>query len=371
MYDELICCPPAGVEFLVHGFDTKKYPLLNQTYQIVRGVAGHIVRPLLRKTVLATAPKADLIHFCDHISFSKTPFVADFEHAWSFLPYINAGVEKFTTKLFDDNRANVQKLVKQKTCKRLIFWLEKGKQSAIRAYNLDDIENKMVTIPLAMRIPEHHKPLDHEGFNLLFIGTRNLKGDELFYARGGVRLLRVFRKFCEGKNDVKLILASEMPESEKPRLRNLPVVNAGIMSKEKFEYAFRTSDALFFPSYATPGLGFLEAMRYHLPIVTTDSWANTEIVANDKNGLVCEVKKSNKEGPYGIPPNPDDYVYFEKNDVDQELEDSLLEAIEKLYLDRKLARKLGEHGFKEISEGKFSIKRRNQELLKVYSKAIE
>lgn len=367
LYDELLSSPPDGVQYITHGLDTKKLPIINSAYQAVRGVAGHIIRPLVRKTILATAPKVDLVHFCDNIADSKTPFVADFEHAWSLLPY----VKTLSKEVFDQGRETVQGRIKQKTCKLLLPWTKKSGDSVVNAFGFPGIEDKMVVVPLAIRVPPNHQPLEHNGFNLLFLGTSNLKGDWNFYYRGGVRMLRVFRRFCSGKKDVKLVITGELPAHERWRIKGLPAVEAGMLPKKELEAAFRSSDALFYPSYSTPGMAFLEAMSHHLPVITTDSWANPEIVSNGKTGWVCGFTKFKKEGPYGILPLADDYIPFEKKEVDEALEDSLLEALEKLYADRKLARRLGENGFKGVSEGKFSIKTRNALLLKAYSRALE
>ena len=369
LYDELIQAPPEGIEYIIHGLDTKKVPAPVLTvYKTVKKVAGRFSSTLLRRAIVATAPKADLIQFCDHLENSSLPFVTDFEHAWSFLP-ARAVNGPLTKKLFDDNRFVVQKMLKQNTCKFLLNWTDKGKESALRAYGYEGLEEKFIKVPLAIQIPANHTPIPHETFNLLFLGTSNLKGSWNFYYRGGVRMLRVFQRFAKRKKDVKLIITGEIPEAEKSRTRGLPIIEAGLLSKEDLEQTFRTSDALFYPSYCTPGLAFLEAMRYHLPIITTDSWANPEIVQDA--GLICNFSAFKCEGPYGILPVMEDYLPFEKKEIDQNLENSLLEALEKCYSDRKTGQKFGEAGFAKVFEGPFSIKSRNALLTKVYQKALE
>jgi len=369
LYNELLECPPHGVDYLKHGINPRRMPApLVSTYRFVKRFAGGITSPLLRRTVSSTAPKADLIHFCDHIEFSKERFVSDFEHAWSFLPG-GSVTGALTKELFDKHRSRVQKKLSQDSCKALIAWTEKGRQSVVNAFGYHGLEEKFVTIPLAMRIPKDHAPIEHDNFNLLFLGTSNLKGDWNFYYRGGVRMLRVFKRFAEGKKDVHLTITGDIPESELWRTEGLPLTVAGLLPLDELNHAFRTADAFFYPSYCTPGLAFLEAMRYHLPIITTDSWANPELV-DGSNGITGSFTEFKKEGPYGILPVQEDYVPFEKNEVDQGLEDSLLEALEKLYADRKLAKKLGEAGFRKVSEGPFSIAHRNKLLLETYKKAL-
>ena len=49
----------------------------------------------------------------------------------------------------------------------------------------------------------------------------------------------------------------------------------------------------------------------------------------------------------------------------------MIEALEKLYSDKSLRKSLGENGFQEVSEGKFSINKRNEALLNAYTQALQ
>jgi glycosyltransferase involved in cell wall biosynthesis len=370
LYEELFECPPEGVEYLRHGVDTKHIPRpLRRAYDRLYSIFGRFTTPVLNMAVHSTAPKADLVHSFCHASVSGSRFVADLECAWSLLPEKDKQVSA-CKELYDRNRKVVQEVLRQGTCRALIPWNEKGKQSVINAFDYPGLDDKLTSVPLAMRIPKEHEPLPHDGFNLIFLGTSNYSGDWNFYFRGGVRMLRVFSRFCKGKKDVRLLLTGEVPKSEMWRTKGLPISMPGLLSKQQLEHSWRTSDALFYPCYTTPGLAFLEAMRHHVPIVTTDAFANKEVV-DSRNGIVCEFTDFEKDGPYGTLPPLEQYTPYEKKCEDTGLEDSLLGALEALYSDRARGVRLGQAGFKEVSEGKFCIERRNRSLLKIYDAALE
>jgi glycosyltransferase involved in cell wall biosynthesis len=261
-------------------------------------------------------------------------------------------------------------MLRQDGCRGLIAWNEKGKQNVVNAYGFPGLEDMISVLPLSMRIPKNHEPVLHEGFNALFLGTSNLHGDWNFYYRGGNRMLRVFKRFSSGKPDARLIITGEIPHSERWRLEGMQVETPGLLERNELDDALRKADVLFYPSYTTPGLAFLEAMRFHVPILTTNAFANEEIV-DGKNGIACRFADFKKaDGPYGSLPLTGDYIQYEKGSADAELEDSLLEALERLYSDRGMARKMGDSGFNDISSGRLCLQVRNRKLLEVYESAL-
>jgi len=370
LYEELLQCPPHGVEYLTHGLDAKRVPgFARSIYQRANILLGGSFTRVLSRAAALKAPESDMVFFCGHIDFSKARFVCDLEFAWSLLP-VDAKWTEAGKEVYDRHRPLIQRMLGQETCKAVIAWNEKGRQNVLDAFGYPGLEEKMEVVPLSMRIPKDHAPISHYGFNLVFLGTSNFSGDWNFYYRGGVRTLRVFREFCKGKKDVRLVMTGDIPKAGMWRTKGLPIDLPGILPKSGLERVMRTSDALFYPCYTTPGLAFLEAMRYHVPVVTTDSFANREVV-DPRNGIVCAFDAFRKSGPYGGLPLGSDYIPFEKNEVDVELEKSLLEALERLYSDRKLVRSLGDNGFRDVSQGRLSVESRNAKLLGIYKAALE
>jgi glycosyltransferase involved in cell wall biosynthesis len=92
--------------------------------------------------------------------------------------------------------------------------------------------------------------------------------------------------------------------------------------KEKID-AFKSADVFVFPTlYEGFGIIFLEAMAAGLPVVTTNSAGNGEIIKNMKNGILVEPKSSSQ----------------------------IAKAVIKLLNSKKLRRRLGKNGIKLANE---------------------
>ena len=184
-------------------------------------------------------------------------------------------------------------------------------------------------------------------------------------------MLRVFEKFARGKEDVELVITGEVPERERRYLRKIPkCYEAGIVDKARLEEIIRTSDALLYPSYSTPGLAFLEAMRHHVPIVTTDAWANREMIEHGVNGFVAKFSGIATRGRFNLSLTKREFMELEQNCARGRPEAGLLEGLERLYGSAGLRRRMGEAGFRMVKEGKFSIGVRNKALRSIYEECV-
>ena len=100
-------------------------------------------------------------------------------------------------------------------------------------------------------------------------------------------------------------------------------------------------DLFVLPSVVSEAFGLVlcEAMYCGLPVITTDSGAQKEIIDNEINGLIVQ-----------------------KNDVN-----SLIDAIERIYFDREFAIYLGKNAKKKVEEN-FTIKQCVINILYIYGK---
>jgi len=372
LYDELLGAPPQGVEYVVPQIPVSRFPkaAVGAYQKIRRSLDGKLdLASLARKLNRARKADCDMVHLANHLDDVGKPFVADFEQALSFL-HAHTSAETVYAD-FDRVRTARTQLMESHHCKFLLPWTREGAKCISQAFPSKAIREKTRVVHLSMRVPQNHAPLGHRKFRVLFLGTSNLKGDWNFYSRGGRTMLRVFEKFARGKEDVELVITGEVPERERANLAKIPhYVEAGLLPKEKLEEAFRTADVFFYPSYATPGLAFLEAMRYHLPIVTTDAWANEEVVQDKVNGLVSRFRKFNTHGEFNMPRMREVYTDFELKGGDKELDSGLLKNLDALYNSTRLRHKLGERGFRDVSSGEHSIGVRNGKLREIYEQCI-
>ena len=131
-----------------------------------------------------------------------------------------------------------------------------------------------------------------------------------------------------------------------------------------------------FPSHSTPGLVILDAMSYELPVITTNLWANDEMVEDGETGFV--IKKSDRIQYYtgNFIPNWSHYPTSKfmktiKKTIDPEVVKQLVEKTSALIEDEELRRLMGKAGRKEIETGKFSIAERNKNLARIFNEAID
>ncbi len=131
------------------------------------------------------------------------------------------------------------------------------------------------------------------------------------------------------------------------------------MSKEKLLEVYRKIDIFVLPTrYDTFGISILEAMNFCLPIITTKGKTvpvSQEIVNDGVSGFLIERKYSN-------------YSKNVTGDIDF---NDFINKLRLLIEDKKLRERMGKAGKNQVVCGKFSIKKRNERLQKIYEEALQ
>jgi glycosyltransferase involved in cell wall biosynthesis len=111
-------------------------------------------------------------------------------------------------------------------------------------------------------------------------------------------------------------------------------------------------------------------MSYGLPIVTTDTWANSELIEDGKMGFLVHNPRSARfqEGPILHLTHPK-YIKEIMKGPEPKVVEGLIKAISALIENPELRRKMGEAARWEVEHGKFSIKKRNEKLKKLLNEA--
>jgi glycosyltransferase involved in cell wall biosynthesis len=173
---------------------------------------------------------------------------------------------------------------------------------------------------------------------------------------------------------LELVIRSDIPDKIKQKYKNLKNVKIidTIIPWEQLESEFQSSDIFLFPSHSTPGLAILDAMSYELPVITTDVWANSEMVEDGQTGFV--IKKSDQVSYYieNFIPNWN-YRAGSKymkaiQKSDPKVINELVEKICILIEDEDLRKKMGRKGRQQIESGSFSLKNRNKKLKAIFDK---
>ncbi len=412
LYEEILRAPPEGVTYVTDGIASANAPALKKRPIAATLRRSGVVRAFSDRLFVNALPKPgkapgglsyalskamlraaggkstsgkdsagfDLFHSAGHSMIENIPWiikndvhwVVDFEHVGSLFGYYGNWRERLSR---ESARKIVKKQLSSSYCKKLLPWTEASKATVQNIIPQKEIDHKLEVLRLAIR-PAPPRPRDipgHDSVRILFVGSANFKGE--FWSKGGFEVLESYRLLRERFGDkVELIFRCWMPDELKAKYGSLAGVRTAcdILPRDEFDKLFWNSDIFLFPAHNSPGLAYLDAMRFGLPVVGKDIWANRETVEDGVTGFL--VKPSNRV-PYLLPgevPNwggdDSDFLEFMKIRDDRVIND-LVERQSRLIESETLRKKMGAAGKKEVEEGRASITRRNQALRRVYEEA--
>jgi len=346
-YRSLVENPPEEVEYVNiqrrQGMivSPKKLAIINFFKKYTRKVLEKTQLSILNIHKTKTKEKYNLIHAAHCLSKNKTNWICDFESMWQMW---------ISGRNTEKGREKALKILMMDNCKKILAWTNDCENEIILKF--PEIRNKVSIVSYAMQLPKFKKT-KHKEINLLFVSR-------YFYGKGGDITLEVFDKLTKKYENVKCIFISQTPKKFIQKYSsNKKIEFFNLMSHQKLiEEIFPKSDILIYSGFSdTFGFIFVEAQAYGIPIVTVDGFARKDIVNEGKTGFVIERDKNS-----GWYPN------------EKEGERIINEMVEKTSLlieDEQLRNKMSINGRKTVTEGKFSIKRRNEKLKKIYEEAIK
>lgn len=303
----------------------------------------------------------DVIHSTNNIMNSgKTPWVMDVEHIEGLFGMDCSNIKK------KNYFSKVKKVLSSKYCKKLMPYTIASKLSILNG-GLSNLKSKMeVVYPAKVSIPNFNKKVNKIP-TILWVGRR-------FWEKGGNTVLKVFDKI-DGKINFKLIMKGPVPEELKKKYRgkkNIEFSDTQEYINYSWKELYKNADILIYPTNLDSlGNAFFDAMNYKVPIVTNNIFSAPEIVENGVNGLVVNHPMKWHDENFQPLYLPGEYIEKLKNLDDDKYISELAEKIIILAKNPVLRKKMGENGYKKISEGKFSIKKRNEKLAKIYREATE
>ena len=414
LYRELLETPPEGVRYIVDGMvpsdddggepgkrslahrmrtstfaRTLVDPLLVRALPTGKEPPGGISFGMARLMTDLAGGKAgrakeqvpfDVFHSAGSSSIENIPWfvekdvrwVVDFEFVASLFGYYGDWRRRIYRPRY---RKMLTKILTSRYCRKLIPWTDAARRTVEHVLPSRDISEKTEVVRLAIR-PAPPRPSDIERSDkvrILFMGSSNYKGE--FYSKGGLEVLETYRVLREKMGDkVELNFRCWMPDEHRDRYASTPGLHVitDMLPRETLDRLFWESDIFLFPSHHTPGMAFLEAMRFGLPIVAKDIWANGELVKDGVHGFL--VKPSEKI-PYYLPgyvPNwsMDGGPFLpHMKAIDDRVISDLVNRLTLLVDSEKLRRRMGDAGRHEVEEGEVSVGRRNASLRRIYEEA--
>lgn len=368
-YQGLVDHPPQGYEFVTLESPQERifkavskiklsYSLLNAMDKIV---PLNLVKAYLER-FRKIPQNVDLTYSYDHLVFGKEPWVVDLEYV-SFL--VSYNVEHFKRY-----KGVVQKALASEYCKKIICGTEAAKKTILLNLDCSKFNHKLETVPFAVRKKDFTKQFNNNKVKLLFVGSTNILGQ--FKIKGGRESLEAFTLLNKKYDNLELVIRSDVPQDIKRKYhncRNIRIIE-GRIPWEMLEQEFQSADIFLLPVHNTPFSVFLDAMSYELPIVTIDAWANSEIVADGKTGLLTQKSErvpyyvENLIPSFGTP-------QFQKaiRILDPKVVEGLVEKTSILIENKDLRQVMGKAGRWEVEHGRFSIERRKEKLKRIFDEA--
>jgi glycosyltransferase involved in cell wall biosynthesis len=296
-----------------------------------------------------------------HLVFRKEPWLLELPIDE---PIRLIGLERH----FSAHKKVMERLLESSYCRKIICRALAVKECLLSRVKGSDISNKIVVIygatppkRISLEKPERDK------VKLLFIGSANILAEWDFAIKGGPILLEAFRVLTQRYDNIELVVRSRVPQVFKERYSRLPRIRffEHILSEERLKHEWMTADIFVMPSHVTPDAVFIEAMSYGLPVVTTDVWANPEIVEDGRTGFLIPNPGMAKftEGYILHLDSPKFKQYI--NSIDYGMVESLVSKLTILIENGELRYRLSKAARWEVEHGKFSLKKRNEKLKKV------
>ncbi len=350
-YKYLIDNPPEGIKYINE--EKPKGVIINKKFFWFSNFLKKNIRKSLNilnisipNARLSPRGNYDLIHCAHCLSLNKdTPWVADIESFWQFWISMKQGAI---------GKYGVKKILLSKNCKKIMPWTETIKKDIQKIF--PEIKDKLEVVPPAVTFTEFGKKKSKK-VTLLY-------SSRYFWMKGGLVALESLRRIKK-KFDINTIFISYVPENLKREYNEINILE--VVSQEKLKELYKEADIFFYPSFIdTFGFSLLEAMSYGLPVVTVNTGGTTnckEIIEDKKTGFIV------------------DFPYYKGNEIydkcysigkeEEKLINQLVERASLLIENKKLRKKMGENCIKEIKSGKFSIKKRNRKLKKIYQEALK
>ena len=347
-YKSLVKNPPKGIDYI--SLQKRQGMITNPTIFSILSFCKRHIRELIEKTKLPilnmhkTTYKGnyDLIHCAHNLPKNiDKPWVVDFEskfQLWISGRDTQEGYDKALKSLMSNN------------CKKVLAWTEYVKQDIISLF--PQIKDKVVVVSYAMKQPKIKK-IEHNTINLLFVGR-------YFKEKGGLHALEVFDKLTKKYDNVECLFVSKTPQkiiekySSNTKISFFDLMPHQILLDE----IISKTDILVQPGYSdTFGFIFVEAPACGIPVVTVDGFSRKDVINEGKTGFIIDRKK-----------NTD---WYPSEDESEKIIEKMIDKTSLLIENSKLREEMGKNGRQLVIDGKFSIRYRNNRLLKVYEEALK
>jgi glycosyltransferase involved in cell wall biosynthesis len=372
LYREMVDYPPPGYEFVSSPRPVDKIFRLASRVRFSYALEQRYLSPHLplvlaksyvEKYLKKPPPGTVLTYACEHLIFRDEDWVVGLDGATELVGGAGKHVGRFK-KLIEGRLASHR-------CKGIICYYEAAKRSMDAGLDCTRFAEKVSVLPFAVRSKQFRKAHEHPEVRLLFVGSINIPGQ--FEIKGGKEAVEAFCLLGQRYDGLRMVVRSDMPSALKKRYQGVP--NLRIIDKplpwEELEREFMAADIFLLPAHCTVAMAMLDAMSYELPVVTTDVYANPELVQDGVTGFLV---RHAEEVPFydeeGLPVSMFTPTFTRAiRETDRRMVEDVVRKTSVLIENPELRKRMGAAGRREVEEGRFSIARRNHQLKQILDRA--
>ena len=326
----------------------------------------HLLKSRLDGLFRSPSAEAGLTYAVNHLVTRDEPWVAFLECATA-----PAG---FTAARLRDRRSLVEDAFASPNCRRVITWSELTRRSILESLDCSRFGGKIEVVRFAPPARPRFESARRSGrLRLLFLGTANAPG--AFNIRGGREVLEAFTALAQRYPNVELVVRSELPPGVRSRYRGHPRVlfAEGVLTAEELDGLYRSSDVFLFPAYYSPWMTTLEAMSYGLPVITTNVYANPEMVQDGVSGFVVAAPAIPLWSGSFAPPNTAKDPEYERaiRLPEPEITRGIVDRVGRLIDDPRLRESMGRAARARVENGPYSPGERNRALARIFDEAMD
>ena len=222
------------------------------------------------------APKDSVIYVWGGLILSGE-FIVDLDNPWSLVGY-NLKAMSIYKKL-------IKRILESKRCIQINCLSKACRESLLQIFGDDIYKKAYVNYPTSgIRLINNISSSKNESIKLLFIGSQ-------FEIKGGGALLDAYAKAKKNIKNLELTIITHLPKEFESKIKELNDIKlfSPVFNRAEIFELMRKNDILLHPSYMESfGMTILEAIANGMAIISNDIYAISEMVINNKNGILLK-----------------------------------------------------------------------------------
>lgn len=328
-------------------------------YSIIDFIRKHLDSNFLIRAKVE--PKEDFLFCFNRLPPERYDFIIEIETVVGFSDYDYSKL----------NKRYISERLKSEKCKGILCWNEAAKRELIETIDCSKFKDKIKIIPFGgenFKLEKNKK----EKINFLFVSSIN--NPESFETKGGIIALETWKELIKKNKNIRFIIRANIKKRLKRKYENLKGIRFidSYLSNEKMKELFQNSDILLVP---IPGIDlFRKAMEFGIPSICLDYGVAYEIVRDGETGFLIDGSILFRDRKNVQALHDNEPKYYSKLSEKKECIKFVPGFVEKakvLINNRKLIEKMSKNQHSLIeTKGKYSLKKRNEELKKLIDEYI-